>query len=81
LVTFVVFSRPGHRYDIPASARALRVEGLQMDVSSSAIRQQLAEGGRDVPLPASVLDYILMNRLYGASSAIHPSVKVVGGTE
>ncbi|MCW5964801.1 MAG: nicotinate-nucleotide adenylyltransferase [Bryobacterales bacterium] len=66
MVTFVVLSRPGHAYEAPAGARTVRLETLQMDVSSSSIRQQLANGDFQVPVAPAVLDYISMNNVYGA---------------
>lgn len=64
LVTFVVLSRPGHDYQAPDGARTVRLETLSMDVSSSAIRAQLAAGERPTSLPSAVLGYILVNRVY-----------------
>ncbi len=64
LVTFIIVSRPGHNYAVPPAASTVRLESLQMDISSSAIRQGLIQGRRDVPLPAAVLDYILVNNIY-----------------
>lgn len=66
LVTFIVLSRPGHTYQIPSGVRAVRLETLQLDISSSTIRRQLASGNYDVPVPPPVLDYILMNDVYGS---------------
>jgi nicotinic acid mononucleotide adenylyltransferase len=66
LVEFVVVSRPGHLYDVPAGARVHGLESLDMPVSSSEIRQRLAAGDYSVPVPPAVLAYIRQHRLYGA---------------
>lgn len=73
MVTFVVLSRPGHPFTAPEGARTVRLETLQMDVSSSAIRQQLARGDSEVPVPPAVLNYIWMNNVYGTKSAAERS--------
>ena len=64
-VTFVVVSRPGVVYDAPPDARVERIDRLQLAVSSSEIRKQLAAGGRPPEVPAAVLDYIFAHGLYG----------------
>ena len=43
-VEFIVLSRPGYNYDIPAGARVHRLETLQLDVSSTTIRKRLGAG-------------------------------------
>ena len=63
-VTFVVASRPGHDFHVPAGVRVERLDGMDMEVSSSAIRRALAEGKRPPEVPASVLDYIAEKGLY-----------------
>jgi nicotinate-nucleotide adenylyltransferase len=65
-VEFVVLSRPGYTYAIPAGARVHRLETLQLDVSSTAIRRRLAAGEAPPELPPAVLSYIREHRLYGA---------------
>ena len=65
-VEFIVLSRPGYTYDIPAGARVSRLETLQLDVSSTAIRQRLAAGDQPPELPTAVLAYIRANGLYRA---------------
>lgn len=64
MVTFIVLSRPGHRYTIPSDAMVTGLETLHMDVSSSAIRQCLASGDHDVPVPVPVLEYALAEKIY-----------------
>jgi nicotinate-nucleotide adenylyltransferase len=65
-VEFIVVSRPGHRYAVPAGARVHRLETVDLPVSSSEIRRRLASGEHSVEVPAKVLDYIWARRLYGA---------------
>ena len=65
-VKFVVVSRPGHSYEIPEGAAVEKLEGLELPVSSSAIRRSLASGNRPPEVPEAVLSYIFEHRLYGA---------------
>lgn len=65
-VEFIVLSRPGYTYDIPAGARVRRLETLQLDVSSTTIRRRLAAGEAPPELPPAVLAYIRANSLYTA---------------
>jgi nicotinate-nucleotide adenylyltransferase len=64
-VAFIVVSRPGHRYRIPEGARVERMETLDLPVSSSEIRAELASGKRPEEIPEPVLEYIYRNGLYG----------------
>ncbi len=66
LVEFIVVSRPGHKYDVPAGATVHRLNSLALRVSSSEIRRKLEAGEPTAELPASVLAYIRTRRLYGA---------------
>jgi len=68
LVEFIVVTRPGARYDAPPNARVCELNGLDLPVSSSAIRQGIARGARDLPIPAAVLRYIRERGLYGAEA-------------
>ena len=68
-VRFLVVSRPGHRYDIPAGAEVFRLDDLNLPVSSSEIRRRLAAGDDRVPVPPAVLDYIRQHGLYRESRA------------
>jgi nicotinate-nucleotide adenylyltransferase len=63
-VTFLVVSRPGHRYNVPAGARVERLETLALPVSSSAVRASLAAGGAPSEVPPAVLAYIRTHGLY-----------------
>jgi nicotinate-nucleotide adenylyltransferase len=64
-VCFLVVSRPGGTYDVPPEVRLDRLDRLEMAISSSEIRRELASGGRPAEVPQAVLDYILEHRLYG----------------
>jgi nicotinate-nucleotide adenylyltransferase len=68
-VCFLVVSRPGARYDVPREVRLERLDRLEMAVSSSAIRRELAAGRRPAEVPMAVLDYILEHGLYGTGVA------------
>jgi nicotinate-nucleotide adenylyltransferase len=64
LVEFIVVDRPGAAYDIPPGATVRALDGLQIPISSSAIRQLLAGADESVPVPAAVLRYIRAHGLY-----------------
>ncbi|HEY1496878.1 MAG TPA: nicotinate-nucleotide adenylyltransferase [Candidatus Solibacter sp.] len=64
-VRFLVVSRPGHTYDIPAGVTVERIDSLDIPISSSEIRRTLAAGGVPEGLPAAVFDYACEHRLYG----------------
>lgn len=63
-VEFIVVSRPGHRYAVPAGAAVHRLETVDLPVSSSGIRCRLAAGDESVEVPAAVLEYIRARGLY-----------------
>jgi nicotinic acid mononucleotide adenylyltransferase len=64
MVEFIVVTRPGHQYTIPAGARVLRLETVALPVSSSDIRASLARGETVEELPAAVAAYIRAHGLY-----------------
>jgi nicotinate-nucleotide adenylyltransferase len=64
-VCFLVVSRPGGTYRTPPEARIERLDSLEMAISSSEIRKQLASGGRPSEVPPAVMAYILEHGLYG----------------
>jgi len=66
-VEFIVLSRPGYGYDIPVGATVHRLDSLQIDVSSTAIRRALAAGEMPDALPAPVERYIRAHGLYRTS--------------
>jgi nicotinic acid mononucleotide adenylyltransferase len=63
-VCFLVVSRPGHTYEIPAGMCVERVDTLEIPVSSSAIRRTLAAGGMPEGIPSAVLSYAIEHKLY-----------------
>ena len=63
-VEFIVVSRPGHEFRVPGGATVHRLESVEMTISSSDIRRQLAAGDDQVPLPAPVIEYIRSRGLY-----------------
>ena len=65
-VEFVVVSRPGVSFQAPSGARLERLDRLELAVSSSEIRRELAAGRRPAAVPEAVLDYIREHRLYGS---------------
>jgi nicotinate-nucleotide adenylyltransferase len=63
-VVFIVVSRPGAVYEIPEETSVLKLEDVDLPVSSSDIRSRLAEGDSSVPLPSLVAAYIRTHNLY-----------------
>ncbi len=63
-IDFIVVSRPGAAYEVPEGARVERLEGVDLGVSSSEIRRQIAAGDDRVEVPAAVLAYIREHSLY-----------------
>ena len=68
-VCFLVVSRPGGTYEVPPEVRLERLDRLDLAISSSEIRRELAAGGRPAEIPAAVLEYILEHGLYGTRGA------------
>ena len=68
-VCFLVVSRPGVSYDVPPEVRIERLDGLELAISSSEIRRQLALGMRPAEVPRAVLDYIVEHGLYGTGAS------------
>lgn len=63
-VVFIVVSRPGSVYEIPEETKVLRLEDIELQVSSSEIRRRLAAGETGVPVPGAVAEYIHARSLY-----------------
>jgi nicotinate-nucleotide adenylyltransferase len=63
-VCFLVVSRPGHNYEVPAEVSCHRVEDIELPVSSSDIRRALASGTRPPGLADDVYRYALEHHLY-----------------
>lgn len=64
-VTFIVASRPGHRYRVPAGVSVERLETVDLPFSSSAIRHAFKEGKHPQGIPRPVMEYIQRHGLYG----------------
>ena len=63
-VRFLVVSRPGHTYEIPAGVTVDRIDSLEIPISSSEIRRTLSAGGIPQGLPPAVLAYARDHHLY-----------------
>jgi nicotinate-nucleotide adenylyltransferase len=63
-VEFIVVSRPGYEFPIPAGARIHRLETVDLPVSSSLIRRHLENGKWSEELPAMVTAYVEQHNLY-----------------
>lgn len=63
-VEFIVVTRPGSEWSIPEGAVVHELAGLDLPVSSSAIRERITDGAADVPVPPAVIDYIRRHGLY-----------------
>lgn len=69
-VDFIVVTRPGAVYGIPAGASVQELPGMDLAVSSSEIRDSIAQGKFDVPVAPAVIDYIRTRGLYGATQCV-----------
>jgi nicotinate-nucleotide adenylyltransferase len=65
-VEFVVISRPGHVYGAPQGVRLARLDKVELRISSSDIRAELAAGRKPRGIPEPVREYIVRHGLYGA---------------
>jgi len=66
LIEFIVVTRPGGAYKVPPGAIVHALNGLELAVSSSSIRDRLAAGRRTPELPAEVRAFIEARGLYGS---------------
>jgi nicotinate-nucleotide adenylyltransferase len=64
MTEFLVLSRPGFAYPVPAGARVKRLDGLESPYSSTRIRAALAAGQEPEGLNPAVAGYIESNGLY-----------------
>jgi nicotinate-nucleotide adenylyltransferase len=64
LVTFAVIARPRAEYQIPPETKVVPVNGVNLAISSSEIRERLAAGDANLDLPASVFTYIRQHHLF-----------------
>jgi nicotinate-nucleotide adenylyltransferase len=63
-VEFIVVARPGHEISGPPGALVHRLESVALPVSSSDIRDALAQGESPAELPPAIADYIRGHGLY-----------------
>lgn len=68
-VEFIVVTRPGASYEKPPGAIVQELTGIASPVSSSSIRERIANGDIGVPVPATVLNYIHEHGLYRSQIA------------
>lgn len=64
LISFIVVTRPGVAYRTPTGATAFPLEGLELPISSSEIRAELAADAPTPELPARVRAFIDTQHLY-----------------
>jgi nicotinate-nucleotide adenylyltransferase len=69
LISFLVVSRPGAAYDIPPGAKVVALEGLDLPISSSDVRDRLTRGETVAEVPAEVREYIEQRGLYRRAAA------------
>jgi nicotinate-nucleotide adenylyltransferase len=63
-VCFIVVSRPGHFYEVPALVKLVRLDSVALQISSTEVRRALARNDSAPPVPRCVLEYITSRRLY-----------------
>jgi nicotinate-nucleotide adenylyltransferase len=63
-INFIVVTRPGIGYRTPPGATAFSLEGLELPISSSEIRAELAAGAPTPGLPERVRAFIDSRNLY-----------------
>jgi nicotinate-nucleotide adenylyltransferase len=70
LVEFIVVTRPGSGYDAPAGCVVHELDGLDLPVSSSEVRDGILRGETNVPVPEAVIGYIREHRLYRSQESL-----------
>lgn len=68
-VEFIVVTRPGASWETPPDAVIHELAGIESPVSSSLIRERIANGSAEVPIPSVVLRYIRDHGLYRSQIA------------
>jgi nicotinate-nucleotide adenylyltransferase len=66
-VRFLVASRPGYLYDVPAGVKVERLDTLDLTASSTEVRRALAAGRCANGVPESILQYIVERSLYSVT--------------
>jgi nicotinate-nucleotide adenylyltransferase len=69
MVEFIVVKRPGASYEKPPGAVVHELTGIESPVSSSLIRERIANGSTDLPIPPAVIRYIRAHGLYRSQPA------------
>jgi nicotinic acid mononucleotide adenylyltransferase len=64
MINFIVVTRPGIGYRAPHGATAFPLDGLELPISSSVIRAELAAGTPTPELPDGVRAFIDAHHLY-----------------
>jgi nicotinate-nucleotide adenylyltransferase len=64
LTEFIVVSRPGAAYHVPADATVLRLDHVQLPIASTALRAKLAAREATPDIPESVRKFIDRRGLY-----------------
>ena len=75
LTDFIVVTRPGHEYRTPPGARVHRLDTVALPVSSSEVRQKLANGIEPPDLAEPVMRFIDERGLYDWPGARNASVR------
>jgi nicotinate-nucleotide adenylyltransferase len=68
LVDFIVVTRPGSVYNAPDGSRVYELADLELPVSSSEVREEIARGSIDIPVPEAVRSYVRERGLYGSGA-------------
>ncbi len=64
LVEFIVVTRPHSNYAAPEGCVVHELDGLDLPVSSSEVRDRIVRGETNLPVPEAVLSYIREHGLY-----------------
>lgn len=72
LASFIVVSRPGKTYAIPEGARVHPLDGIELPMSSSELRDRLRNGDPVPEVPAEVREYIESRGLYRNGATVSP---------
>jgi nicotinate-nucleotide adenylyltransferase len=71
LIEFIVVTRPDQLYRVPEGATVHALNGLELEVSSSSVRNELTAGRPTPDLPAGVRAFIEARGLYGFGSRVN----------
>jgi nicotinate-nucleotide adenylyltransferase len=71
VIEFIVVTRPDQLYRVPDGATVHALNGLELGVSSSSVRNEIAAGYPTPDLPAGVRAFIEAHGLYGFGSRVN----------